>query len=355
MKLAKIGKKYIGDNRKCYITFEAGPTHFGYESAKRLISYASDAKADAIKFQFFNPDQLYANKKLQISYKYLTKNFILKKKKANLYDLFKKRYLTKIEIKKLKKFADKKKIDFFLTIGDKSGLELISELNCKSVKIASADINYIPFIRKVAKKNMNIQIDTGNSTLKEIYNAIKTIREQKNQNIIIHYCPSGYPAKNSGLNFKMINFLKKKFKYPIGYSDHFYGDIKSNLAIFSGANLIEKTISENIFSKSIEHSMSAEIKDAKKYVQDLRNTEKVLNFSNDKIKFLSKKEVEKRFTIRRSAYLNQDLKKGDILDLSKISFKRPGKGISPNAIFKYLKKKLKNNLKKNSLLLPKYF
>ena len=44
--MAKIGKKNIGDNFPCYITFEIGPTHEGLDSAKRLIKHASDAGAE---------------------------------------------------------------------------------------------------------------------------------------------------------------------------------------------------------------------------------------------------------------------------------------------------------------------
>ncbi len=44
-----IGNREIGDNHPCFITFEAGPTHDGLESAKRLVKLARDAGADAIK------------------------------------------------------------------------------------------------------------------------------------------------------------------------------------------------------------------------------------------------------------------------------------------------------------------
>ena len=58
-----IDKKMIGDGNPCYITFEIGPTHEGLESAKRLIKFASEAGADAVKFQIFNPDRLISNRK----------------------------------------------------------------------------------------------------------------------------------------------------------------------------------------------------------------------------------------------------------------------------------------------------
>ena len=52
-RIVKIDKKNIGDHYPTYITFELGPTHQGLDSAKRLISFASDAGADAVKKVFF--------------------------------------------------------------------------------------------------------------------------------------------------------------------------------------------------------------------------------------------------------------------------------------------------------------
>ena len=86
------------------------------------------------------------------------------------------------------------------------------------------------------------------NTIQEIQEAIKVIKSQKNNNILIHYCPTGYPADGS-LNLNYINFLKKKFNLPIGFSDHSVENKTCHLAIMLGANLIEKTISENIYEK----------------------------------------------------------------------------------------------------------
>ena len=38
----------VGDNAPCFITFEAGPTHQGLQSAKRLARYAQESGGNAI-------------------------------------------------------------------------------------------------------------------------------------------------------------------------------------------------------------------------------------------------------------------------------------------------------------------
>ena len=53
--MIKIGKKKIGKGKRCFITFEIGATHNGFESAK-MISEAAKSGADAIKFQTFDAE-----------------------------------------------------------------------------------------------------------------------------------------------------------------------------------------------------------------------------------------------------------------------------------------------------------
>jgi len=74
-----IKNKKIGTGYQCFITFEAGPTHNGLESAKRLVKHAADSGADAVKFQIFDADRLVADKTQLFSYGVLKNKGIPKK------------------------------------------------------------------------------------------------------------------------------------------------------------------------------------------------------------------------------------------------------------------------------------
>lgn len=347
----KLNKNFIGDGYPCYFTLEIGPTHNGFESAKNLITKCSNSGANAVKLQLIDPEQLIADKKYSIDYKILSKRSgKLINKQKSVFKIFKKRFLNYDEIKELKKIANMCNLDFFLTITNEDDIDFIKELNCPSVKIASSDVNYHQLIAKASKLKIPIQLDTGNSTIHEIQEAIKIIKGKKNNNILIHYCPTGYPAIGS-LNLNYINFLKNKFKLPIGFSDHSVESKTCHLAILFGANLIEKTVSQNIYTNKIEHSMSTDVKNINSYIHSLKETE---NQVHKKIIFLTKKEVNKRKKHRRSAYLKKKLHKGEILNLEHVAFKRPGLGIQPNQINKYLGKKSKFNLAINSMIKPNY-
>ena len=267
----KIGNKFIGDGHPCFITFEAGATHDGIDYAKKLIKYASEAGADAVKFQIFDPDELIADKSLMFEFDILVdiENNKTKRISENLYDIFVRRSLTFKEWKELKNYSDSLGLTFFATIGDELGLKFVKEVGCDSIKIASADVNYFPFLREVAKTNISIQLDTGNSTIGEIADAIDVIESEGNKNIIIHNCPSGYPAKLESINLKMIKSLKEMFDCPVSYSDHSGGFDIDLAADAMGANLLEKTITLDRTTPRVEHIMSLEPSEMKLFVNKI--------------------------------------------------------------------------------------
>ena len=80
-KIFKIGKSKVGGNNPTFITFEAGPTHNGLDSAKELIDQTAKSGADAIKFQIMHPERLISDRKQLIEYKILENNNRLKQSK----------------------------------------------------------------------------------------------------------------------------------------------------------------------------------------------------------------------------------------------------------------------------------
>ena len=66
-----FGKRQVGGGAPCFITFEAGPTHDGLDSAKQLVTLAAEAGGDAVKFQIFDPDRLVADRKMPFTYEVL--------------------------------------------------------------------------------------------------------------------------------------------------------------------------------------------------------------------------------------------------------------------------------------------
>src|SRR3546814_17831537 len=91
--------------------------------------------------------------------------------------------------------------------------------------------------RRAASSGMCRQVDTGDATIGEIEAAVDVIRGEGNENIIIHHCPSGYPARLESINLNVIPTLKRMFVFPIAYSDHTPGWDMDLAAVALGANL----------------------------------------------------------------------------------------------------------------------
>ena len=352
--MIKLGEKKIGDGHPTFITFEAGPTHNGLESAKELVRFAADAGGDAVKFQIFDPDELVSDKNLEFSYNILVDRETGQTETITepLYDIFKRRSLLDSEWHELKAFSDGLGLTFFATIGDERGLELVEQIGCESIKVASADVNHFPWLRKISKLGISIQLDTGNATFGEIESAVDIIRSEGNDKIIIHNCPSGYPAHLDSINLRMIPTLKELFNCPIAYSDHSPGEVMDVAAVALGANLVEKTITHNKMTRSVEHIMSLEPHEMASFVNTIRNVETAMGSTR---RIMSAEEKLKRLSLRRSVILDEDVAVGSRLKDAAVKFKRPGYGLSPDRYEEIGDKVFVSNLSKGMLVREEHF
>ncbi len=335
-------------SKEIYITFEIGPTHTGFESCIEYCKKVKKSGADAIKIQMMDAERLIADKKQIFEYKILSKN---KKKiinkKESLYKILKRRELTKKQIEKIKFFCDKINLEFISTVFFEEDIDFLKNLGCNSIKIASADINYEKLLIKAAKSKLNIQLDTGMSTLKEINKSISILKKHNNKNFLIHHCPSGYPANVEKINLNMINEIKSRFGCPVGFSDHSPDWEMSVAAVALGANLIEKTITFDRCYPSVEHIMSIELNKLEEFVKKINFTKKAIGKRDLTLTF---KEIKNRNYLRRSAYFIRNELKGTKIKDCKIDFKRPGLGIDARDIENIKNKKLLKNVKKYQIL-----
>ena len=353
----KIGEQLIGDNHPCFITFEAGPTISNLSTALSLVEEAAKSGADAIKFQIFNPDKLVKDKKQMFTYSILVNRETgeLKEVSEPLYDILSRRCLSKKEWQIVKNKADMLNLAFFSTIGFEEDLEFLKNMKCDSVKIASSDVNHFPLLRLAAKSGMNVQLDTGNSDLNEIKDAVAVLEKEGCKSIIIHQCPSGYPAKLPSICLRMIKTLKDNFpNYPIAYSDHTPEADMDIAAVSLGANLVEKTITLNRMTPSVEHLFSLEPKDMRGFIERIRNLETALGSFNREI--TDKQKADRRL-LRRSPYLTQNVSKCESISNVGIEFRRPGVGMSPIEweILKESNAKFKSSFSEGNLLKVEMF
>lgn len=340
-----------------YIVLEAGPTHYGLDSAKKLVKAAKDACANAVKFQYLSADRLMADKSVMFEYTYLERdaegNERFVSTRERLYDILKRRELGRDEWRDLKRYCDETGIPLFLTATYNNEVDfLIDELKLDSVKINSSDINEVGFIKYCASKGINIQLDTGSAAIWEIERAVSAAEEEGCKNLIIHHCPSGYPARLEGIHLNMIKTLKTMFpNYSIAFSDHSPGWEMDIAAVALGADMVEKTITLDRTIKSCEHSFSLEPEEARRFVESIRTLEVALGSTR---RTIPREMIKKRQFTRRSPYALEDMDAGHVIAETDFESKRPEYGITSDEFRFFVGKKLVKGMKKGEALTNDY-
>lgn len=330
-----FGQNAVGGGEPCFVVMEAGPTQKNQDEAKELVEVAASAHADAVKFQFINADMLVSDKKQLFDYEVLINRETGQSERVQepLHQILARRERTKEEFAELCDFSHSLNLKFFLTVCFIEEIEFSKSIGVDSIKIASADVNHTPLLKAAGESGLCVQLDTGNSTIGEIENAVNCLAATGASDIIIHHCPSGYPATPDNVNLNVIKTLKQMFPCPIAFSDHSPGWNMDIAAVALGASMVEKTITLDRTERSVEHIMSLEPVDAKCFVKDLREIEAAFGKST---RTMGKAEIEKRDLLRRSPCIVGSVMENTPLAELTVEYRRPGSGLSPD-MFEQLK------------------
>ena len=341
----KISNFLIGNTKTPFIIAEAGVNHNGSISiGKKMIDVAANAGADAIKFQSFITDEIILKNAPKATYHKITTG---SDQRLSWYNLLKTQEMNSKMHIELFRYCKKKKIIFLSTPYDEKSADFLEILGVKAFKIASTDNNNLKLLSHIAKKKLPIILSSGMMDMKTLKQSITEIKKNKNSKIAILQCTSNYPCKLENANLLLIKEFKKKFKMPIGFSDHTEGNLASIIATSYGAAIIEKHFTLSKKMSGPDHAMSMDPTELKKFISDLKNISKLSGLKEKKV---LKCELENFYKLKKSLISKINIKKGQKIQISMISAKRPGTGIRANEIKSILSKRSIKNIKKNSIL-----
>lgn len=337
----KIGNKTIGPNSPCFIIAEAGINHNGnIEIAKKLIDTAVKAEVDAVKFQTFKTENVILTDIEKAPYQKETTDC-----DENQTEMIKKLEIDKNFHEVLIDYCKKKNIIFLSTPYDKDSLQLLVELKVSAIKIASTDTTNFLFLEEVAKCKKPIILSTGMSTLAEIEQAYKCLRENGCEKIALLKCTSNYPTTNNEVNLRAMTTLENIFDAIIGFSDHTEGIGASPYAIAMGAKIVEKHFTVDKNMEGPDHQASLSPEELINWVKDIRTVEEILG--NREIG-PTKSERENRKSLQKCIVTNIRIKEGDIINRENITSKRTGGiGIPASDLYKILGLKVRKYCEKN--------
>ena len=328
---------------RCLIIAEAGVNHNGsLRLAKKLIHEAKRAGADAVKFQSFHAEKVVSRYALKAEYQIKT----VSGPKTQL-EMLQHLELNSKDHEALFAHARKEKIQFLSTAFDEGSVDLLDRLGISLFKIPSGEITNFPLMTHIAKKGKPIILSTGMSTLKEIGAALKIIRKTNKEKVILLHCVTEYPAPFDEINLKALVTMQKKFRLPVGYSDHTLGMEIALGAVALGASVIEKHFTLDRNMEGPDHKASLDPREFKHMVQSIRTIESALG---DGIKRPSLSEKKNIPIVRRSVVAACNLFEGDRLQEKNIEIKRPGYGIQPGDISKIIGRPVKCDIVKDSVI-----
>ena len=320
-----LGSRTITNDSAPYVIAEIGVNHGGsLELAKRLIDLAKEGGADAAKFQTYKADTLAS--KHSPAYWDLTKEPTTSQHQLfQKYDSF-----GPEEYRALAKHCEEAGIDFVSTPFDKGAVELPEPL-MPFFKIASADLTNTPLLRQVAAAGKPVVLSTGASTADEVKTAVKTLNDAGCKSLSLLHCVLNYPTPDENAHLGAITLLRKD--YPdlvIGYSDHTVPDSAMTAlttAYLLGARVIEKHFTHDKTLTGNDHYHAMDVDDLRTFIAAVKKIDLMIG-SPDGTSFLSSEEVA-RLNARRSIVLDESVAAGEVLAESKLTYKRPGTGVSP--------------------------
>ena len=321
-KILKIQDKVISEASATFIIAEAGVNHGGdINIAKKLIVLASEAGADAVKFQTFRAEHLILDSVKKAPYQQKTTD-----SQESQFDMLKKLEVSREQNLELKRYCQEKKIIFLTTPFDESSLDEIDELDLPAYKIASTDTTNLPFLKKVAQKGKPIFLSTGMTYLAEVQMALETIYEYS-QDVVLLQCTANYPIDDVEANLSVINTFKNTFDVLVGYSDHTVGTGAAAFAIPMGAKVVEKHFTIDKSLEGPDHRASLSPDELKEFVKIVR---KVDVFMGSSIKKPNLSETKTRASLQKCLVAQCTIQKGEIFSEENIIAKRTGGiGISP--------------------------
>lgn len=338
MKLITIDNNVIGIGQPCFIVSEIGAMYEDIEGMKALIKASKEAGADAVKIQTFRAETIVLP---GAEFEFEDGS------KMSQFDFFKQFEISRDDHKVLFDYARELGITMFSTPSYYDDVDFLVKLGVPAFKTGSDDLTNYPFLEYIARKGKPMIVSTGMATLAEVGEAVSTILETGNDQLVLLHCTVSYPPEPQFANLHIIKTLEQAFDVPVGYSDHVFGIFSSVLAASMGACVIEKHVTLDRKLKRADYQVSLEPSELKEMVAQIRLTP-VLQGSS--VKKVYPPEEKWRRNGRKSLVAARNMRKGELLQKDDLKIIRPGTGIHPRYMHMVVGKTLKKDVFENEII-----
>ena len=319
----KILNRDIGTGHRPYLIAEMSGNHNqSLERALAIVDAAAAHGADAIKLQTYTADTMTLNLRRP--------GFVIDDPKSlwagrQLYELYQEAHTPWEWHAPIMERAAHHGVHCFSTPFDFSSVDFLESLNVPAYKIASFENTDLPLIRRVAATGKPIIMSTGMATAGEIDEAVRAAREAGCRDLVLLKCTSTYPATAANTNISTIPHLRSLFGCEVGLSDHTMGCGVSVAATALGATVIEKHFTLRRADGGVDSSFSMEPHELRQLREETERAWQAVG----QISYGPTAAEMKSLALRRSLYIAQDMKAGDVITSENLRSVRPGFGLPP--------------------------
>lgn len=332
-------------NNDVYVIAEMSANHGGsLKNALEIVRQVARTGADCLKIQTYTADSMTidSGKEYFQIHGGLWDGY-------KLYDLYIDAGTPYKWQARIKEECDKCGIDFLSTPFDNDAVDFLEDIGIEAYKIASFELVDIPLIKYTASKGKPMIISCGMGSIEEIQNAIDACKSVGNEQIVLLKCCSEYPANWKDMHIANIADMRQRFGVNVGLSDHSAGSIAAVVGVASGACVIEKHVKlDGVESADSKFSMSMD--EFKSMVESVRDAKQIVG----EVHYGPTEGEVANTQFRRSLFVVEDIRKGDVLSEKNIRSIRPSHGMAPIFYDEVLGKTVNRDIEKGEPLKEEY-
>ena len=333
-----IADRAVGAGERPYLIAEMSGNHNqSLDRALEIVDAAAESGAAAVKLQTYTAETMTLNLR--------TRDFVINDPGSlwngrQLYELYEEAHTPWDWHGPIIERATKHGMHCFSTPFDFTAVDFLETLDVPAYKIASFENTDLPLIEKVASTGKPMIISNGMATVAEIGEAVAAARRGGAKNVVLLKCTSTYPATPANSNLATIPNLAETFGCDVGLSDHTMGCGVAVASVALGACVIEKHFTLRRADGGVDSAFSMEPHEFKMMREEVDRAWQAMG----KVTYGGTAAEEGSRIFRRSLYISDDVRAGDILTERNLRAVRPGFGLPPKFLGVLLGKRVARDL-----------
>lgn len=339
--VARVAGRQIGGQAPAFLIAEVAQAHEGsLDMAHAFVDVVASAGADAIKFQtHIAAAESTRDEPFRVPFS---------RRQETRFDYWQRMEFSAEEWAGLAAHADERGLVFLSSPFSVEAVRLLAAIGMPAWKIGSGEVESDDVLDAIAEAPAPVLLSTGMSTWDEITRAVARVR-QRGLSLCLLQCTSRYPTPLEEVGLNVLGEFARRFEVPVGLSDHSGTVWPSVAALARGASAIEVhvTLHPKAFGPDVPASLTPE---QIAYIAEARNAFSRMDANPVDKDTVAHKLSQVRRTFGKSIAPRRALRKGEVLDATMLTSKKPATGISWRELGRVLGRRLARDVPEDRLL-----